>query len=304
MKKIDFHVHINSPITTEKTVENFKDMSERFGYDGVGIMSIIAGTDYGYDPECNARALKIKQMMPGSFAFAALDHKRDFIEQTKEYMASGFDGIKLLEGKPSLYRYYGYGIDCQRFHEFFDYAQCKQIPIMLHNCDPEQNWDITRADKRAIEKGWCYDDKIPPQSYFYDALENILNKFPRLRMAIAHMGFYSDKLDTAARLLDSCPNLYFDITPALIIYSQLSENKDSYEFFRKYSSRLIYGTDADSELCGFTREYNDKKVRVITAFLERIEPCEIDGIKINPIGLEKSALQRIYAENALGFINK
>lgn len=105
MKKIDFHVHINNRIPIDDTVKYFNDMCKRFGYCGVGIMSIIAGSSYGDDPGCNDRALKLKQLMPGSFAFAALDHKRDFISQTREYMLSGFDGIKILEGKPSVYRY-------------------------------------------------------------------------------------------------------------------------------------------------------------------------------------------------------
>lgn len=118
MKKIDFHVHINSPIPIEDTVKYFNDMCKRFGYCGVGIMSTIAASSHGDDPECNNRALEIKRLMPGSFAFASLDHKRDFISQTREYMSSGFDGIKILEGKPSVYRYYGYGLDCERFDRF------------------------------------------------------------------------------------------------------------------------------------------------------------------------------------------
>ena len=152
MKKIDFHVHINNRIPIDDTVKYFNDLCKRFGYCGVGIMSIIAGSSHGDDPGCNDRALKLKRLMPGSFAFAALDHKRDFISQTREYMSSGFDGIKILEGKPSVYRYYGYGLDCERFDRFFEYAQKEQIPIMLHNCDPEQNWDISRADERAKKK--------------------------------------------------------------------------------------------------------------------------------------------------------
>lgn len=102
---------------------------------------------------------------------------------------------------------------------------------------------------------------MPRQEYFYQVFEKILCKYPNLRIAAAHMGFYANRLDIASRLLENCPNMYFDITPALIIYSQLSDNKDAQEFFRKYQDRLIYGTDADNGLFGFAREYNDKKVQ-------------------------------------------
>ena len=301
MRKIDFHVHINCPIPIEKTVENFKDMAQRFGYEGVGIMALNVSS-CGLDPECNARAIALKRRMPGSYAFAALDHGRDFLIQAEEYRRAGFDGIKLLEGKPSLYRYYGYGLENERFDAFFAYAEREQLPILLHNCDPALHWDITRLDDRAKRLGWYYDASMPPQDFFSRTLEQVLEKYPALRLTVAHLGFYADRLEIAARLLERCPNLYFDITPALIIYTQLSENADAPAFFRKYGDRLIYGTDAENDLTGFARAYNDKKVQIITSFLEKEETCEVEGVLIHPIAAEQELLRKIYAENALRFI--
>ena len=69
--------------------------------------------------------------------------------------------------------------------------------------------------------GWYYDESMPRQEYFYQIFEKILCKYPNLRIAAAHMGFYANRLDIASRLLENCPNMYFDITPAIIIYLSL-----------------------------------------------------------------------------------
>ena len=104
MKKIDFHVHHSDPIPLDVTVANFRDMCERKGYEGVCTLSYVRDGANERNATCNEEALAIKAAMPGSFAFAALFHERDLVAQAREYMAAGFDGIKLLEGKPNNYR--------------------------------------------------------------------------------------------------------------------------------------------------------------------------------------------------------
>ena len=37
MKKIDAHVHIDAPISLTQTVEYYKDLMIRKGYDGLGL---------------------------------------------------------------------------------------------------------------------------------------------------------------------------------------------------------------------------------------------------------------------------
>jgi hypothetical protein len=124
-----------------------------------------------------------------------------------------------------------------------------------------------------------------------------------LRAALAHFGFYADDIERMERLMEACPGLYVDITPAICIYSQLSERfEEAEKFFQKYHTRIIYGTDADSELTGFAREYNDLKVDIITHFLEGEQPKEFQGNFIHPIKLEREMLENIYYNNAMRFI--
>lgn len=303
MKKFDAHIHISSPISVEEMEQNLKEMMERKGYEGVGIMCLSYGGNISPDPRCNARALELLGRLPGSFAFAALDHGRDFVEQTKEYLQQGFFGIKLLEGKPSAWRHYGYGLDDPRFEPFFTYAEAEQIPLLLHNNDPAIHWQKEKLSERAIQKGWYYDESYPTKAEFDGVLEEVLRRHPRLKIALAHMGFYADRPQKAAELMEQYPNLVLDITPALPIYEDLSAHSEEWSaFFRKYHTRLFFGTDADSDLSGFAREYNDKKTAIIFAFLEEKEPCVVCGMELHPLGLPASMLEDIYHNNIKRFL--
>lgn len=304
MKKLDFHVHIDAQIPHEKTVEYFKDMCERKGYCGVGIMAYPCGSESG-SVTCNEDALAIKELMPGSYAFAGVFDDRDYEQQAKEYKERSFDGIKLLQGKPSIYRLNGYSYGDSRFEKFFAYCEKEQIPLMIHNNDPKANWDMSKATERAIKNGWVYDETIPSQEWFFKQLESVLEKHPNLRAALAHFGFYSDDIDRAEMIMEKYPNIYLDITPAIEIYVQLSERAvRAREFFKKYSTRIIYGTDAHNELVGFPREYNDIKTDITDVFLEGSEAKEVHGRFIEPMHLDESILEDIYYNNALRFMKK
>ena len=304
MKKIDFHVHNHLYTTPEEAAVYMKEMIGRLGYEGIGIMSSLYSSRGPY-PNANEDALALCKMLPGSIAFAGLDHERDFVEQTKEYMERGFKGIKLLEGKPSNWRYRGYGYEHPRFDAFFAYCEKEEIPLLIHNNDPLINWDITKASERAIKMGWVYDDTVPNQEWFFEQLERRLYQYPNLRAAIAHFGFYSTDIPRAERLMEHCPNLMMDITPAICIFPELSETPEAAEaFFRKYHDRIIYGTDADTKLEGEARAYNDVKVEIITHFLEGDAPRVIRKELIRPIKLEKEMLENIYYNNAMRFIKE
>ena len=303
MKKIDFHVHILNQIPVEDTVKNFSDMCDRKGYEGVVIQTLCHATD-GSDLLANEKALQIISAMPNSYAFASLKYDENFVEQTKKYMSLGFRGIKLLNGKPTEYKYSGLGIEHERFAPFFEFCEKEQFPVLIHNNDPAMHWDITKASKRAIEKGWVYDETFPSHKYLFEALEKTLERFPHLKVALAHLGFYSNNLYKAEELLECFPNLYFDITPALIIYSELSQAPElSNAFFTKYHDRLIYGTDAENDLVGKARAYNDLKTEIITHFLEGEGSRDIGEYHICPIKLEQYMLQNIYYNNAKKFMN-
>ena len=304
MKKIDFHVHHHECIDNEKARAYLLDMMERNGYCGICLQALPHSSE-GYGAHNNANCMEIVQNLPESYCFAGLNRDRDYVEQTKELLAQGYKGIKLLQGKPSEWRRSHDAYSDPRFMEFFAFCEKEQIPLMIHNNDPLINWDCTKADARAIEKGWVYDETIPSQEWFFEQLETVLRTYPNLRAALAHFGFYSNDIPRARRLMEACPNLHMDITPALCIYGELSETPaESEAFFREYHTRILYGTDADSYLNGFPREYNDLKVKTITHFLEGEGTQKIGKQIICPIRLEQEMLENIYYNNAMRFMER
>ena len=304
MKKIDFHVHITNRIPIDDTVRLFQNLCERKGYLGVGIMALSHSGNDDF-PDCNRDALKIKKQMPGSAAFAALFHDEDFVEQAKRRMDEGFDGIKLLEGKPTHFKHYGYGFSHPRFDAFFAFAEEQGIPLMIHNNDPRTFWDVNKASERARKKGWVYDESTPSFAYFTQALEKVFNDHPNLRAAVAHMGFLAHDLDHMERLLENYPNLMFDITPAVEIYGDVSSDPiRAQRFFEKFQNRLIYGTDARNSLNENAIRFNDMKTEMISTFLEGGSPRKVGDYEISPISLGEEALENIYYHNAMRLIKK
>jgi len=312
MKKIDAHVHICNPITVQESEYYLRDMMERKGLCSLGIMALARDSREFY-PYCNEVAAELKRRMPELYIFASLHYHLDFVEQAKEYMERGFDGIKLLNGKPSVYRYFGSGYETEAFDRFFAYAEEQQIPLMIHNNDPRANWDPDLCSEGVKKMGWYYGDgNLPAQEEFFCMMEAVLERHPKLRAAIAHMGFYYDNLPRAATLLKRYPNLFFDMTPGIEIYKELSEDADNAKaFISKYHERLIYGTDADNDLTPGGRVYrvNNAKTEVMDVFFEGTEECMmtpgfVEAFKVVPMHLEKYMVENIYYYNFLRFMRK
>lgn len=308
MKKIDFHIHLAVLQPVEDAVKDIQEMCRRNQYETVCIQTLTHGDNH-HIPFANETAFEVHSKLPGSYLFASPVHDgTSYVEQTKKFMEMGADGIKLLIGKPSEYRDLHVKYDDPIIEDFFAYAQECDIPVLLHHNDPEKHWDKSRMKPENIAKGWYYDpEKMPSCAWFDEALENLLAKFPNLRIALAHMGFYADKLDHLVELMEKYPNLYMDITPALDIFEDLSAQPEKAKaFFEKYEDRIFYGTDAWSDLLTNEehRRYNEKKVKVVRHFLCEEGDEVIDGQFTAGLGLSKEQQEKIYYDNCLKFIKR
>ena len=180
MKKIDAHIHIYNPITVQESEVYLRDLMERNGLCSLGIMALShdMAEKHLY---CNEIAAELKRRIPELYIFASLHHHLDFVEQAKEYMDRGFDGIKLLDGKPSDYRYFGSGYETEEFDRFFAYAEEMQIPLMIHNNDPLVNWDSEHCNDKIKKLGWYYGDgDLPSHEEFFIMMEDVLERHQEL----------------------------------------------------------------------------------------------------------------------------
>lgn len=308
MKKIDFHIHLSEDYPLEKSVKNLKELCEKNKYDNLCIQT-ITHFDSHHIANANETAFELKRLLPDVYLFACPVHDgSSYVEQTKQFMEAGADGIKLLIGKPSEYRDLNVKYDDPIVDEFFAYAQKEDIPVLLHHNDPEKHWDKSRMSQESIDRGWYYDPQIMPFFHYFDQeLEKLLAKYPDLRIAIAHMGFYSNKLDRLTKLMETYPKLYMDITPALDIFEDLSKEPEKAQmFFHRFSDRLIYGTDGWSDL-GENEEHrklNEKKVKVVRHFLCGEGDAVIDGQFTISLNLTKEQQENIYYYNCLHFMKR
>jgi len=309
MKKIDMHVHTYGDISMDQMVAYMEEMIRVRGYCGLGFVGCLHASS-GFHYDSNEVTLELKRRIPGSYAFAGLDHGRDFLEQAESFMKQGFDGIKMLEGKPSQYRFWGTGYEGPRMDEFFAYAEEHQIPLVIHNNDPRANWDPSNPKADHLrEKGWYYGDgDVPSQEEFFRMLEGVFERHPNLRAALSHMGFYYDNLPRISALMDKCPNLYLDLTPAVEVFMELSLTpEETKAFLRKYGKRMFFGTDTSVNWAPGSRirEFNSQKVRMMEVFFEGTEPEVVAGkYPVSPMNVDPEALEDIYYYNALRFMKK
>ncbi len=218
--------------------------------------------------------------------------------QLDELMEIGFDGIKMLEGKPNLYSYVGKELDGDFFDGVLSKMEKEGTYILMHAIDPESFWEDTNEEN--IKKGWSYGDstKYPTSEALYNQIDNILKKHPKLNLCLAHFFFCSEKPEKLAKMLDTYENLSIDITPGGEMYIGFNKRPKYFkDFFTKYQDRIIFGTDMDFSphieagiwLCD--REY---RFLATDETLMSFGDNKLTGIKIS-----KEALQKIFSDNLL-----
>ncbi len=255
-KMYDSHMHYMVKIPVRESVQSYEKIFEEENLVGANILALPE--DVGYlDPQQNLKALYLKHVLyPRVRAFAGVEFDKsipyenkseDFLRQIKEYWNAGYDGIKVYAGKPYMRRSFGIPLCDECYDAFYAYAEENRIPIIMHLADPCEFWDIEKIPKDCLENGWFCDDTYPPFEAFYEETFAILDKFPRLRLTLAHWGFFSDSIERAERFM-AYPNTLIDTTPG----SEQFANMHAYgiqewiAFIEKYSDRILFGTDDDN----------------------------------------------------------
>lgn len=248
---IDTHIHIRGYHNLKDTLAIAEEISKRSGLKAWNVLALTA-----WDADSvgqNVLCIACKALYPEAYAYAGIDHFYDGIDKTaagrkqqiKEFIAMGFDGIKLIESKPSSRKFLQEGLDGGEYEELFDYLEEEQIPIVWHVADPEENWDEEACGEYAKEHGWYYGDgTFLLKEELYEEVFRVLDKHPKLNVTFAHMFFLSKDVERARKILDKWQNIKFDLTPGLEMYYNFDENYQEWKkFFLDYQDRIIFGTD-------------------------------------------------------------
>ena len=319
MKKVfDIHAHYLFPIKIEKQVEILKKEMDVTGTEKICFLSIpndVRDERYHLDYTQNVKALFLKHSFgQNGYAFAGLEHplnsqevskeflSENFYKQAVEYYENGFDGMKMLEGYPSVRKHDKIALDDEVYDKYYEFLELNQIPVIMHLANPQENWDIKKADKYAIEQGRVYDSSYPTKDQLEREMFGILKKHRRLKLGLAHFGFMSYDIKMAERFL-SYENTFFDITPGGEQLINMSKSWDNWgQFFQKYQDRIVYGTDyyafpdeneVEWEIC-FTRRPN-----LIRQLFETDQEYDYLDSHFKGVSLDETIIDKIYSQNAL-----
>lgn len=231
-KIIDVHEHLRDVEEAERVLPAMDAL-------GVQRMCTLSATTYTYTlnqkygfegwVENNAETIRIKQRWPDRFcAFVTIDPLQpDALQQLQSDVAKGADGLKLFLGHGESHGkgpFHVMPLDDPRMDPIYAWAQEVQLPIVYHV---------------NLIKYW-------------DEFLNVMEKYPYLRVNLAHFGLHKNsavRLTRLAFLLERYPNLYTDLSFGH--YSFHSEGFEalakwrtrSKEYLTKHRNKLLYASD-------------------------------------------------------------
>lgn len=248
-KVIDGHLHFYD-CKDENGVDFFhcfEDYRREMGLAGINLCALPSGN--GTDVTNNLMCAIYKLINKDTFAHAGLLYDRypmgnslpedmDFVTQLNELEEIGFDGIKLIEGKPTMHRTIGKNLLHPEFDKFFKAAEERGTHLIFHVNDPIEFWTQEGLD-------YYGDDTFAKNEELYEQAYKILENHPNLKVTFAHFFFKSEHPEDLEELFAKYPNMCVDLTPGWEMYLSFYERKDFFkEFFNKYSKRIVLGTDA------------------------------------------------------------
>lgn len=196
-------------------------------------------------------------------------------------------------------------IDDERLAPIFEKAASLRIPVMFHTADPdafflpidERN---ERYEELAAHPDWSFYPSEYSKAELIDQRDRVIACHPGATFVAAHVAESSENLVRVARLLDSCPNAFVDISARA---SELGRQPyRAREFFLRYSDRIVFGTDLLPE---------EKMYRLYFRFLETDDeyfeyPSHASRQgrwNIYGLQLPDDVLRRVYRDNALRLLN-
>jgi predicted TIM-barrel fold metal-dependent hydrolase len=313
---IDGHVHL---FRMEHMDLLFRDLDET----GISkFCMLITGRDVS-DPagEQFRLARLLQQRRPGKvFVFGGLDFSGmfdrhastpdiEFETQLDRLIDTGYDGLKLLCGKPNHRQSMSAPLDSEVLRPMLNKLEATGFPVLWHISDPPEFWSEQTVPPWAKKRGWWYPPGTPSKAQIDAEFANVLSRYPKLRLIWPHFGFLADHLETAAEMLDRYPNLMFDLAPGIEMYHHFtSQHERAKAFFVKYSNRIIFGSDIGMS-CG----WHPDRARFVLRFLESDEsfdppddPCfqPDDRPKVQGLGLSREEIEAITCFNFVRMVGR
>jgi predicted TIM-barrel fold metal-dependent hydrolase len=219
----------------------------------------------------------------------------------EESIRSGAIGLKIFKGL-GLSQQKADGsrlkIDDPELDPVWQVCARMNVPVLIHTADPAQFFEpIDYANERWLElalfpRRQYPADRFPSFETLAAERDRMFARNPKTRFIAAHFGWHGNDLGRAARMLDTMPNVYFEV--GAVLYEFGRQPRGAREFFTKYQDRVLFGKDSyqPREYPYFFRvfETNDEYFdyyRDYHAFW-----------KLYGMGLSDEVLKKLYYQNA------
>lgn len=305
IKIIDCHTHCMSADPLEAARRLHQGITQHTDTDRYNVLS-VSGGDFLCERTLlqNLVCLLLKAQHPGQvYAYGGLYHfLRDTDPNTIDYagnasllLDAGFDGMKMIEGKPTAWKILSRPLDAPYYDAYYELLAAREKPLLMHVADPDYDWDAERITEDAKKRGFFYGDgSYPSWEQLHIEAENIVKNHPQLKIILAHFFYLAIDLPRAAALLDSHENVVFDICLGPQLYKKISEEPERFrEFFLRYQDRLLFGTD----FVGADLQNDTGNTNMIRRVLETDDAFPMwDGI-LQGILLPEDVLEKVYRTN-------
>ena len=300
------HVHVKA--NDINSAKSFLDELVRIGVTHIGLHGLTEM--FGTPRNLATLYWKKNYKKLDIFAFGSL-HLTDIYKdipleaQAEKLLEMGFDGIKLIDMKPTVRKASGRGINHPCYDKMFDMLEEREIPVLMHVNDPEEFWDADKINPDFIKRGWFYGDgTYPSYQDIYNETFAVLDRHKNLNVILAHFFFLGNNLDEARRVLDTYPKVRFDLTPYRDLYLKISDAPEKWhDFFEEYSDRILFGTDgADNST--ETEGLHNLVNYCLTRNTDEYEMPTKPGYKNRGIYLSKDAYQKIIFGNFQKFMGE
>jgi predicted TIM-barrel fold metal-dependent hydrolase len=313
MNIIDSHVHIwgyNNGNLTE-ILEGIYKIKELMNLESINAAAIPAWDRASAGQ--NLICLLFKALYNDCRAYAGLEYYHDGVEETPDgflgqltgFMDMGFDGIKIIEYKPSSYKKIGYGMNTCRHRKFFAFLEKNKIPVLWHTADPEENWDADLCNDFARKSGWYYGEGgFPSKDELTGEAEAILDEFPGLNAVFAHMFFLTADISKARAFMQRHPGARLDVTPGTEMYFNFTKDREGWRnFFIDYQDRILFGTDngwGDEASPAQKAIEGCEKIAFLDAFFSGDSTIRLwDKHLMRGLALPGKVLDKLYRDNFL-----